>query len=373
MHSNIAKYSSGVFSFSRGRYLDRHTTAQCFFSQDVQYLSIYRCMAAEWSGYFRQQHRGNGSRASRAPGGRRLRPRASAFRWQTARDPEINYQLRGRWWSALLVLGGFQSQQSNYAQLIFEIYDKDDMPKLVGPLQTALSDSVPGAYLDVRQLQTNPVQYPIEIHVFGQADVEPAQEEADIDMLRSIAGQIAEVLRSTPEARRVRTDWMQQIPIVQLPINSDRANLAGVTNADIAQSAAGGLAVAGRNSSRRRFAHTHRCPPPAGKTRATGGCSQPLRLFLDKNRPRSAQFTGADDFPDEPGKNRPPRPLPNDDRNCFSRAGYVAVGSYEVGHTENRSASSRASTELSHRDWWRTVQTRRRLQRIGGRAGYRWL
>lgn len=134
-----------------------------------------------------------------------------------------------------------ESQQSNYAQLIFEIYDKDDMPKLVGPLQTALSDSVPGAYLDVRQLQTNPVQYPIEIHVFGQADVEPAQEEADIDMLCNIAGQIAEVLRSTPGARRVRTDWMQQSPIVQLPINSDRANLAGVTNADIARSAAGGL------------------------------------------------------------------------------------------------------------------------------------
>jgi len=34
---------------------------------------------------------------------------------------------------------------------------------------------------------------------------------------------------------------MQQSPIVQLPINSDRANLAGVTNADIARSAAGGL------------------------------------------------------------------------------------------------------------------------------------
>ena len=134
-----------------------------------------------------------------------------------------------------------ESQQSNYAQLIFEIYDKDDMPKLVGPLQIALSDSVPGAYLDVRQLQTNPVRYPIEIHVFGQADVDPAQEEADINTLRTIAGRVAAVLRSTPGARRVRTDWMEQSPIVQLPINPDRANLAGVTNADIASSAAAGL------------------------------------------------------------------------------------------------------------------------------------
>lgn len=134
-----------------------------------------------------------------------------------------------------------ETQQSNYAQLILEVHDKNDMPKLAGPLQTALSDSVPGAYLDVRQLQTNPVLYPIEVHVFGQADADPAQEESDISTLRSTAGRIEEVLRSTPGAQRIRTDWMEQSPIVQLPINADRANLAGVTNSDIARSAAGGL------------------------------------------------------------------------------------------------------------------------------------
>ncbi len=31
-----------------------------------------------------------------------------------------------------------EAEQSNYAQLIIEIYDKEDMPKLVGPLQIAL-------------------------------------------------------------------------------------------------------------------------------------------------------------------------------------------------------------------------------------------
>jgi multidrug efflux pump subunit AcrB len=134
-----------------------------------------------------------------------------------------------------------ESQQSNYAQLILEIYDKHDMPKLVGPLQTALSDSVPGAYLDVRQLQTNPVKYPIEIHVFGQADVDPAQEDADIATLRNTAGAIEKILRAIPGAQRIRTDWMEQSPIVQLPINADRANLAGITNSDIARSASGGL------------------------------------------------------------------------------------------------------------------------------------
>jgi multidrug efflux pump subunit AcrB len=134
-----------------------------------------------------------------------------------------------------------EAEQSNYAQLIIEIYDKEDMPKLVGPLQTALSDSVPGAYLDVRQLLTNPVLHPIELHVLAQADVDPAKEADDVRTLQDISTQIMGIMRTTPGATRVRTDWLEESPLVQLPINADRANLAGVSNADIARSAAAGL------------------------------------------------------------------------------------------------------------------------------------
>ena len=134
-----------------------------------------------------------------------------------------------------------EAQQSNYAQLIIEINDKEDMPKLVGPLQDALSNSVPGAYLDVRQLLTNPVQYPIEVHVLAQADVDPAQEDQDIETMRDISDQVLDILKSTPGAQRVRTDWLEESPVVQLPIDADRANLAGISNADIARSAAAGL------------------------------------------------------------------------------------------------------------------------------------
>ncbi|HTR63002.1 MAG TPA: efflux RND transporter permease subunit [Candidatus Binataceae bacterium] len=136
---------------------------------------------------------------------------------------------------------GSESPQSNYAQMIIEIYDKEDMPKLVGPLQTALSDSVPGAWLDVRQLQTNPVQYPVEVHVFGQGDLTPEEEKAEFATLRDVSGKIRDIFASIPGAARVRTDWMEESPTLDLPIQSDRANLAGVSNADIARSAAAGL------------------------------------------------------------------------------------------------------------------------------------
>ncbi len=134
-----------------------------------------------------------------------------------------------------------ESEQSNFAQLILEIEDKDDMPKLVGPLQTALTESVPGAYLDARQLLTNPVRFPIEIHVFGHADIDASQEDSDIDTLRTTASRIEQILRSTPGVQNVRTDWMEESPGVELTINADRANMAGISNADIARSAAAGL------------------------------------------------------------------------------------------------------------------------------------
>ncbi len=137
-----------------------------------------------------------------------------------------------------------ESPQANYAQLILEIENKEDMPKFVGPLQNLLSKEVPGAYVDVCQLLTNPVRYPIEVHIFGQADIDPAREQADIETLQNIANQAEAVLRSVPGARRIRTDWMAESPVIDLPINPDRANLAGVTNQDIANSAAAGLSGA---------------------------------------------------------------------------------------------------------------------------------
>ena len=79
-----------------------------------------------------------------------------------------------------------QLQQLNYAQVIIELFDKEDTPKFVGPLQEAISQSVPGARVDVRQLQTNPVDYPVELRVTGFADISALEEEKDIRTLRSI-------------------------------------------------------------------------------------------------------------------------------------------------------------------------------------------
>jgi len=129
-----------------------------------------------------------------------------------------------------------QLQQLNYAQVLIEVTDKDATPQLVGLLQQALSTGVPGVRADVRQLQTNPVEYPVEFRVTGAADVSPADEQKDINVLRSITDQVENILRATPNSLRVRDDWGEPGFQVTLRVDPDRANLAGVTNSDVASS-----------------------------------------------------------------------------------------------------------------------------------------
>jgi hypothetical protein len=64
--------------------------------------------------------------------------------------------------------------------VIVQVSDKELTPKIIGPLQSALSRRVPGAWITVRQLQTNPVETPVEILISGQADVDAKDGATDI-------------------------------------------------------------------------------------------------------------------------------------------------------------------------------------------------
>ena len=120
-------------------------------------------------------------------------------------------------------------QQLNYAQVIIEVNDKHDTNHLIGSLQKALDERVPGARVDVRQLDTGkPITMPVEIRISG----------SDMAALRQEAEKVKNILRATPYAERVRDDWGDDIFTVKLETDSDRANAAGITNLDVAQSSA---------------------------------------------------------------------------------------------------------------------------------------
>jgi multidrug efflux pump subunit AcrB len=129
-----------------------------------------------------------------------------------------------------------EQQQPNYAQVLLQVNDKEATPDLVRPLQAALSDALPGAYAIVHQLQTNPIEFPIEARVTSASDANPKDEPADNATLRRLAGQVEDIVASVRGVQLVQNDWLPESLNVDIEVESDRANLSGITNRDVADS-----------------------------------------------------------------------------------------------------------------------------------------
>jgi multidrug efflux pump subunit AcrB len=116
-------------------------------------------------------------------------------------------------------------QQLNYAQIIIQVKDKHDTAHLIGPLQKALSEKVPGARIDVRQLESGKaVGLPVAIRLSGE----------DINTLRGYAARVQSIIEETEIAERPRDDWGEESFAVRLKTDAERANTAGLTNYDVA-------------------------------------------------------------------------------------------------------------------------------------------
>ena len=123
-------------------------------------------------------------------------------------------------------------QQLNYAQIIVQVNDKHDTNHLVPILQQKLSEKIPGARIDARNLELGGVSgLPVAIRLSGD----------DIAALRAYAEQVMAVLSGTEKARGIRDDWGAESFSVKLQTDADRANLAGLTNLDVAAASSRGM------------------------------------------------------------------------------------------------------------------------------------
>jgi multidrug efflux pump subunit AcrB len=122
--------------------------------------------------------------------------------------------------------------QANYAQVIIKVENKEDTAAIAPVLQEALSGAVPGALVDVRQLETGKaVGIPVAFRISG----------SDAPTLRKLSEDLKAKLREIPTASRVRDDWGAESFVVTLQVDPDRANFAGVSNQDVALSSAVGM------------------------------------------------------------------------------------------------------------------------------------
>lgn len=125
-----------------------------------------------------------------------------------------------------------ESPKLNYAQIVVNVVDKHDTNEIVNPLQEALLSRVSGAVCDVRQLETgSAVGLPVARRLMG----------SDIATLRRLTEELKKIYLSTPLAWSVRDDWGANTFAVKLAVDTDRANVVGISNADVSSSATGGI------------------------------------------------------------------------------------------------------------------------------------
>ena len=126
-----------------------------------------------------------------------------------------------------------EAPHTNYAQVVMLFHDKRQTHKLLPYIQSRVDREVAGARIDVRQLENgDSVGLPVAIRISGE----------DTATLRVISERVQSVFRGIPLVSRIRDNWGEDRFTVQMKVDADRANLAGLTNRDIADASSGAVA-----------------------------------------------------------------------------------------------------------------------------------
>jgi len=125
-----------------------------------------------------------------------------------------------------------QAPAANYAQILVNTKSVKGTPKLVERLRQQLPDAAPEAKIFVKELQQGQVmEAPVEVRISGE----------DIATLKTLGNQVEDILRHTPGAAYIHTDWHEDAWLVGMNVREEVANRIGLTNASIAQQLAVGF------------------------------------------------------------------------------------------------------------------------------------
>ncbi|MBV8068875.1 MAG: efflux RND transporter permease subunit, partial [Acidobacteriaceae bacterium] len=120
-----------------------------------------------------------------------------------------------------------EDRQTNYAEILLRTEDPHDTTPLLTRLQPILDAQVPGAIIDTRNLETGK-SYGIAVQVRVSGE--------DMRVLQAQAAKLKRIFQDIPIAARVRDDWGEPSLRRVAHLDEDRANLARITNVDVADS-----------------------------------------------------------------------------------------------------------------------------------------
>ncbi|WP_084437760.1 efflux RND transporter permease subunit [Niveispirillum irakense] len=113
----------------------------------------------------------------------------------------------------------------NFAQFILMTGSLDDTKRLAKSLPPQLESLFPEFRTRVARLENGPpVGYPIQFRVLGR----------DPEVIRQIAGDLRDLIRTNPHTIDVNFDWNEKIKSVRLVVDQDRARALGISSQDLA-------------------------------------------------------------------------------------------------------------------------------------------
>ncbi len=122
--------------------------------------------------------------------------------------------------------------QTNVSQVILLPKDLAARERLRSSLPALLAAEFSEARTRVKVLPNGPpVDYPVQFRVMGP----------DLNLVRQAGDQVKEVLRAHPSMLGVNDNWNEQVKVLRLDVDQDKARALGVSSQAIAQSARTGL------------------------------------------------------------------------------------------------------------------------------------
>ncbi len=125
-----------------------------------------------------------------------------------------------------------QLPASNYAQILVNTNDVKKTPGLVQQLREKLRNAAPEATVIVKECQQGYImESPVEIRIVG----------SDPATLESIGNNVQDILRHTPGATYINTDWHEEVLEAGVQVRDEVANRLGLTNQLISEELATGF------------------------------------------------------------------------------------------------------------------------------------
>ncbi|NJO12049.1 MAG: efflux RND transporter permease subunit, partial [Leptolyngbyaceae cyanobacterium SL_1_1] len=113
-----------------------------------------------------------------------------------------------------------------YAQAMVDLTSAENTEALIQTVQGEMDRALPGARVLVRQLEQGPpFDAPVELRIYGP----------DIEVLQTLGAEAREILAAVPEVTHARDGLTDTVPKLALQVDEEQAELAGLSNTEIAQ------------------------------------------------------------------------------------------------------------------------------------------